>query len=332
MKYPLVGRTGVRVSSLAFGTMTFGGQANLEQSHALYKRCREAGITHFDTADVYNEGRSEELLGSFIKHERDQVFIASKCYFATGPGPNARGTSRYHLLRACDASLARLETDRIDLYYLHRFDDEADLEETLRGVELLVQSGKVLYPAVSNFAAWQVAKALGVQALHHWAPLVAMQPMYSLAKRQAEVELLPMARAEKLAVFSYGPLGGGLLSGKYGLDDRPRDGRLSAWPAYTKRYADASNYELAERFRTLAREAGVHPVTLAVAWVQSNPAITAPLLGAHTLEQLEPALAAAEYTLSSDLHAAITALTIDPPPATDRVEERTMGSQSVVRR
>lgn len=332
MEYVLLGRTGVRVSRLAFGTMTFGGQADAQTSRALYARCRDAGVNHFDTADVYNEGRSEEILGALVAHERDEVVLASKCFFATGPGPNARGTSRARLVRSCEATLRRLRTDRVELYYLHRFDDEADLEESLRGVEQLVQSGKVLYPAVSNFAAWQVMKSLGIQALNRWAPLVAVQPMYSLAKRQAEVELLPMAQSERLAVFPYGPLGGGLLSGKYGATERPGGARLTEWPAYKSRYGDAANYELAERFRALAGEHGVHPATLAVAWVRSHPGVTAPLLGARSVEQLEPSLAAETFALSDELRARVSALAPEPPPATDRNEERTMGSQSVVRR
>lgn len=332
MEYAPLGRTGLRVSRLAFGTMTFGGQSDAQTSRALYARCREAGVNHFDTADVYNDGRSEELLGAFIAHERDEIVLASKCFFATGKGPNARGTSRARLVRSCEGSLRRLRTDRIELYYLHRFDDDADLEESLRGVEQLVQSGKVLYPAVSNFAAWQVTKALGIQALHHWAPLVALQPMYSLAKRQAEVELLPMAQSERVAVFPYGPLGGGLLSGKYGTADRPADGRLCAWPAYSARYGDGANYELAERFRTLAGELGVHPATLAVAWVRAHPGVTAPLLGARSVEQLEPALRAEGFAMDDELRARVSALSPEPPPATDRTEERSMGSQSVVKR
>ena len=224
-------------------------------------------------------------------------------------------------MRACEASLRRLGTDRIDLYYLHRWDDDADLEETLRGVELLVQSGKVLYPAVSNVSAWQTMKALGIERQNRWAPLAAMQPMYNLAKRQAEVELLPLARSEGLAVFPYSPLGGGLLSGKYGARDRPADGRIATWAMYQARYGAEDHFTLAERFRVLAAEHGWHPATLAIAWVLGNPAVTAPILGATRVEQLEPALAAAERPLSAELYAQVGALWPEPPPATDRNEE-----------
>lgn len=321
MQYAQLGRTGVKVSRLAFGTMTFGGDADEATSRALFHRCLDAGINHFDTADVYNGGRSEEILASLIGERRDELVIASKAYFPTGSDRNARGTSRRHLVRACEASLRRLATDRIDLYYLHRFDDDADLEESLRAMESLVSRGKVLYPAVSNFAAWQVTKALGLQALHHWSPFVAIQPMYNLVKRQCESELLPMARSERLAVFPYSPLGGGLLSGKYGANDRPASSRLSDWPMYRLRYGEGPLYEVAEQFRALAHEFNVHPATLAIAWVMAQPGITAPLLGARSLAQLEPALAAADYALDPALAARVTALFPSPPPATDRNEE-----------
>src|SRR5262249_29763308 len=157
----------------------------------------------FDCADVYSQGRAEEILGELIAGERDQIVLASKASFPTGKDPNACGGSRFHLVRACEASLKRLRTDRIDLYYVHRFDPRTDLEETLRGVELLVQAGKVLYPAVSNFAAYQTQRAIDLAERHHWAKLMAIQPMYNLLKRQAEVELLPMARDNALGVFPY---------------------------------------------------------------------------------------------------------------------------------
>jgi aryl-alcohol dehydrogenase-like predicted oxidoreductase len=321
VKYTLLGKTGARVSSLAFGTMTFGGDADADGSAALFRRCLDAGINHFDTADVYNGGRSEEILGALVRGVRDRVVLASKAYFPVSTDPNGRGTSRYHLVRACEASLRRLGTDRLDLYYLHRFDDDADLEESLRGIEQLVSQGKVLYPAVSNFAAWQIAKSLGIQALHRWAPLVAMQPMYNLVKRQVESELLPLARSERLAVFPYSPLGGGLLSGKFSAHERPAGSRLTEWPMYKVRYGEPSLYEVAESFRAIAAEAGVHPVTLAVAWVSAQPGVTAPILGARSVAQLEPALAAAEFTLDPELARRVSALYPSPPPATDRNEE-----------
>jgi aryl-alcohol dehydrogenase-like predicted oxidoreductase len=321
MKLVPLGRTGLKVSQLALGTMTFGDPAAPDTAAEIFHRCREAGINHFDTADVYQKGRSEEILGELIRPCREQVVLASKVYFPTSTDPNARGGSRLHLVRSVEASLRRLGTDRIDLLYLHRFDDATRLDETLRGLDHLIARGMVLYPAVSNFAAWQTTKALGLQHALGFAPIVALQPMYNLAKRQAEVEILPMAQSEGLAVFPYSPLGGGLLSGRYGASERPAEGRLSTWEIYRVRYGATGYYDLADRFRALASEHGAHPVSLAIAWVMSHPAVTAPLIGARNLAQLAPALAAGDVAMTDDLRAAISALSPTPPPATDRNEE-----------
>lgn len=321
MEHVFLGKTGVKVSRLALGTMTFGGDADRATSAAIYRRAREAGIDHLDTADVYNKGTTEEIVGELVAPERDRIVLATKAYFPAGEGPNDRGTSRYHLVRAVEASLRRLRTDRIDLYYLHRFDDRTDLEETLRAVEDLVRSGKILYPAISNFSAWQTVKSLGVQRLFGMQPVVAIQPMYNLVKRQAEVELLPMAASEGLAVFPYSPLGGGLLSGKYGVTDRPAGARLTTWELYKARYGDEATFEAAERFRGLARELDLAPASLAIAWVMSHPAVTAPIVGARNVEQLEAAVAAASLVVTPELRARVSALTPAPPPATDRNEE-----------
>lgn len=323
MRYRFLGTTGVRVSTLAFGTMPFGGAVDEPNAALLFNRCRDAGINHFDSADVYNEGRAEQILGKLMAGCRDELVISSKAYFPTGTDPNARGLSRRHLVQAVEASLRRLGTDRIDLFYMHRHDDHTGLEESLRALDDLVSQGKILYPAVSNFAAWQTARAIGHAERLGLAKPVCIQPMYNLAKRQAEVELLPMAAAEQLGVFPYNPLGGGLLAGAYAGARRPERGRLVDNAMYKQRYASAQNFELAERFVALARELGQHPATLAVAWVGSHPAVTAPILGARTIEQLEPLLASAELELDAGTRARISALTPEPPPATDRNEERT---------
>lgn len=321
MRYEFLADTGVRVSALAFGTMSFGGDADAETSEAIFRRCRDAGIDHFDCADVYNEGRAEEILGRLIADCRDEVFLATKGFFPTADHPNARGASRRHLTRAVEASLERLGTDRVDLYYVHRFDSKTALEETLRALDDLVRAGKVVYLAVSNFAAWQVEKALGISALHGLHAIKAIQPMYNLAKRQAEVEILPMAEAEGLAVFSYSPLGGGLLTGKYGRGKRPESGRIVENPMYATRYGEEEAFGVAERFAAFAAERGFDPVALAVAWVAGHPAVTAPLIGARNVEQLEGSLAALEIDMTPELRDGISALSPAPPPATDRSEE-----------
>ncbi|HWO09224.1 MAG TPA: aldo/keto reductase [Polyangiaceae bacterium] len=320
MEYRSLGHTGVQVSRLCFGTMSFGGDADEPTSHALYQRCREAGINFFDTADVYNAGRSEAILGKLIAAERDDLVIASKAHFPTGKAPTARGSSRYHLVRAVEASLRRLGTDRIDILYLHHYDAHTALDDTLKSLELLIEQGKVLYPAASNFAAWQAMRALGIAERHGWAKLAVLQPMYNLAKRQAEVEILPMAEAMGLGVCSYSPLAGGLLSGKYDAADA--QGRLTTNAMYKTRYGAPTYHELAARFSALARELGFHPATLAVAWVASHPAITAPILGARNPAQLEPALGALDVPMTPELRARLSQLAPAPPPATDRTEER----------
>jgi aryl-alcohol dehydrogenase-like predicted oxidoreductase len=317
-----LGRTGVKVSRLCFGTMSFGGDADEATSAALFARCREAGINFFDCANIYSGGRAEEILGRLAEPCRDDLVLTSKAYFPTGPDVNARGSSRRHLTLAVEASLKRLRTDRIDLFFLHRFDERTPLEETLRAVEDLVRAGKILYAGASNFAAWQVMKALGIAALRGYSPLVCLQPMYNLVKRQAEVELLPMAQAENLGVISYSPLGGGLLSGKYAPGAAPQGTRLTSNPMYKVRYGDERMPETAARFSALAREHGFAPAALAVAWVASHPAVTAPIIGARNTAQLEESLQATALPMTPELRAAVSALTPEPPPATDRNDER----------
>ena len=323
MNYRYLGSTGVKVSPLCLGTMSFGGQADAETAADMFHRCRDLGINAFDCANVYEDGRSEEILGDLITDCRDDVVITSKAYFPTGDGPNDRGASRYHLVRAVENSLERLGTDRLDVLFIHRFDEKTALSETLRALDDLVQEGKVLYLGASNFAAWQVMKALGLQRQEGWTPFHVIQPMYNLAKRQAEVELLPMAEQENLGVLSYSPLGGGLLTGKYGLDDRPDEGRLVENEMYQTRYGEKVNYEIAERFSEFAEDNGYDPVALAVSWVASHPAVTAPIIGGRNLKQLEGSLAALDVKMTSDLREEISSISPTPPPATDRVEERT---------
>jgi aryl-alcohol dehydrogenase-like predicted oxidoreductase len=316
-----LGKTGVRVSRVALGAMAFGSEADEATAASIWRTARDAGVNLIDTADVYNDGRSEQIVGRLMHRERDQIVLATKGYFPTGKGPNDRGASRYHLVRAVEASLRRLDTDRIDIYYLHRFDDVTDPDETLRALDDLVRAGKILYPACSNFAAWQVAHALGRQRLSGWAPLVAIQPMYNLVKRQVEVEILPMAQSLGLAVIAYGPTGGGLLTGKYGVDHKPDTGRLIDTKMYSIRYADPRYLAIAGQFTALAAELGHPPATLAVAWVASHPGVTSVLIGGRSVEQLAPTLAANQLVLDDETRARISALSPEPPPATDRNEE-----------
>jgi len=326
MNYRFLGKTGVKVSSLCFGTMSFGGIADKKVSREMFNQCRDAGINFFDCADVYVKGKSEEILGEFMADCRDEVVITSKVYFNTGKGINNGGANRYHIVRAVEASLKRLKTDYIDLYFIHHFDETTPIEETLSVLNDLVRQGKVLYIGASNYAAWQVAKALGISKQHAWARFECIQPMYNLVKRQAEVEMLPMALSEQVGVISYSPLGGGLLSGKYGVKQKPASGRLLENEMYKVRYADEEVYRIAERFTACAKELAVNPVSLAIAWVHATPGITAPILGARNPEQLAPAIAALDIDMTTELYERISQLSPKPPIATDRNEESEDGA------
>lgn len=322
MKYKYLGRTGVQVSELCFGTMSFGEDADEETSEQMYRRCREAGINFFDCANVYAGGQSEELLGKFIATEREQVVITSKVYFPTGNDPNARGASRRNIQLAVEKSLRRLQTDWIDIYFIHHFDEHTPIEETLRSLDDLVRQGKILYPAVSNFSAWQIMKALGISHYEQLARFEVIQPMYNLVKRQAEVEILPLAQAQGLAVTPYSPLGGGLLTGKYTGEQTPEVGRLKSSKMYEIRYGEEWMYTAATDFAEFARSHGYTPASLAVAWVAHHPAVTAPIIGARYLAQLEDSLQAVELEMTEELYEQISALTPRPAVATDRSEER----------
>ncbi len=321
MKYKALGATGVKVSELCFGTMSFGGDASEDEADRMFRACRERGVNFFDCADVYVGGKSEEILGRVMAGERDDLVITSKCHGPTGDDINARGGNRRHIVRAVEASLKRLNTDRIDVLFMHRFDNSLPLEETLRALESVVQSGKVLYIGASNYAAWQVAKALGISERRGWSRIDVIQPMYSLVKRQVEVELFPLAQDQGLGVMTYSPIGAGLLAGKHRGGASNEGGRLSTNDRYAARYGTEAIHETAAAFTDYAANAGIHPVTLAVAWTGSHPAVTTPIIGARSVEQIAPALAALEFNMTQEMRAEITALSPTPAPATDRIEE-----------
>jgi aryl-alcohol dehydrogenase-like predicted oxidoreductase len=289
----------------------------------MFHRCREAGINFFDCANVYQHGRSEEILGKLMAGSRDELVITSKVYFPMGEDVNARGATRKHIMTAVHNSLERLGTDYLDVYFIHRFDEYTPIEETIRALDDLVRQGKILYPAASNCAAWQVAKSLGIAAKEGLARFEVIQPMYNLVKRQAEVELLPMALSEQVGVIPYSPLGGGLLTGKYGNERRPESGRLVVNKMYQTRYSADWIYDVADDFTQFAQEHGYDPAALAVAWVGGHPAVTAPIIGARNLEQLEGSLSSSNIRMTAELRDQISALSPEPPPATDRNEERT---------
>lgn len=310
----IFGPHGLVPSGLCFGTMQFGAGASEKDSAAMYDACRQAGINFFDTAYVYTEGRSEEILGKLIADEREDIILVTKAG-AVG------GSSAQNIREQLDISLSRLSQDYTDIFFLHRFDDDVPLEETFAELAKLKEQGKFYHLGVSNFAAWQVMKAQGVANLKSYPSIEILQPMYNLVKRQAEVEILPMAAAENIAVISYSPLGGGLLTGKY-RGGIAGEGRFSWDEKYAARYGQDWMHKAATSLSEIADQAGVSPAALAVAWVAKHPAITAPIISARNIDQLSPSLEAARITIDAETYTQLNALVPTPPPATDRLEEQ----------
>lgn len=315
MRYVLLGKTGVRVSEMCLGTMTFGNEADETTSMSIMDRAFEAGVNFIDTADVYNGGLTEKIVGRWIESRREDIVLATKAHFPVGSGPNQRGSSRRHLRLSVEGSLRRLRSEWIDVLYLHHWDDATDLAESLEALNDLVRQGKVLYPAVSNFAAWQFTKAVQLCERLHLARIVAVQPMYNLLKRQAEVEILPAAQSEGLSVFPYNPLAAGLLTGKY---LKGESGRLSSNAMYQRRYGDPDYPEIARRFVAYAASRGLSPAALAVAWVNSHPGVSGSIVGARSVDQLDDTLRSVDISLTAEQRAEVSALSPEPPLATDR--------------
>lgn len=316
------GRTGLQVSRLALGTMTFGLQTAEDVSHRILDKAAEAGINFIDTADVYplggdlaTVGRTEEIVGRWLRPQRSRFVVATKAFGRTGPHAWDQGNSRRHLLDAIDASLVRLQTDYVDLYQLHGDDPETPLDETLEALDTIVRTGRARYVGVSNFLAWRLARALGRSELLRVARFVSVQPRYSLLFREIERELLPLAAEEGLAVIPYNPLAGGLLTGKHRAGSAPTTGTRftlgHAAQRYQDRYWNQRAFATVEQLKPIAAEAGVPLTTLAVAWVLAQPAITAPLLGASSPEQLDDSLAAAAWVLPPELKQRLDELTAD---------------------
>ncbi|MEM7632467.1 MAG: aldo/keto reductase [Pseudomonadota bacterium] len=301
---------GTPLSPLTFGTMQFGGRADATQSAAMFDAARAAGITHFDTAHVYTEGASETLLGQFAKADRDSLIIATKAAY-TG------GSSRANILAGFDISQQRLDMDVVDILYLHRFDDDTPLQETFDALATLKHAGRIRHIGVSNFAAWQIVKAQGIAAGFE-VRIDIMQPMHSLVKRQAEVEIFPACVDLGIEIAPYSPLGGGLLTGKYATGGT---GRLTEDSRYAARYNVEWMRAAAVDLSAMATDMGVHPAGLAVAWAMAHPARPRPIISARSVEQLGPSLAALDIEMTAELYNRITALSITPPPATDRIEE-----------
>jgi aryl-alcohol dehydrogenase-like predicted oxidoreductase len=321
-----LGRTGLTVSRLALGTMTFGLQTDQAMAHRILDKATEGGINFLDTADVYplggtveTIGRTEDIVGRWLKGQgpsrRAKFIVATKAVGKVGPNSWDQGASRKHLLDAIDASLKRLQTDHVDLYQLHHDDRETPLDESLEALDVIVKSGRARYIGVSNFLSYRLARALGRSDLRNLTRFVSVQPRYSLLFREIERELLPLAGEEGLGVIPYNPLAGGLLTGKYRPDSKPQDNTRftlgTAGAMYQDRYWNERSFETVARLHKLADEAGAPLATLAVAWVMANPLITAPLLGASRPEQLDATLAAAEYKLDAGLKQRLDELTAE---------------------
>ncbi|RZL42228.1 MAG: aldo/keto reductase [Variovorax sp.] len=321
-----LGRTGLTVSRLALGTMTFGLQTDEAASHRILDTAADAGIDFLDTADVYplggtleTVGRTEEIIGRWLKARgpaaRGDFVVATKAVGKVGPRAWDQGASRKHLLDAVDRSLARLQTDHVDLYQLHSDDRETPLDETIEAMDVIVKSGRARYVGVSNYLAYRLARALGRADVLRLTRFVSVQPRYSLLFREIERELLPLAVEEGLGVIPYNPLAGGLLTGKYRGGAAPEAGTRftlgTAGGMYQSRYWKEREFETVARLQALADEAGVPLATLAVAWVMANPAITAPLLGASRPEQLAATVAAADYRIDADLKQKLDEVTAD---------------------
>lgn len=303
-------RSGSPASSLCFGTMQFGGNADITASEEMYRASRAAGINFFDTAYVYTGGQSEQMFGRFAHDEQDQIITATKVAYD-------KPATRENVMGSFEESRARMQMDEIDLLYLHRFDPTTPLEQSLEALAELQSQKLIRYIGISNFAAWQVVKANNVAA-SFGTKIDVLQPMYNLVKRQAEVEILPACVDQGIAVCPYSPLGGGLLTGKYAGE---ATGRLVENEQYKSRYNVDWMHACAAALPDLAARHGTDAATLAVAWVAKNPAITAPIISARSLEQLQPSLAAQDFEMSDALYADVTALSQTPAPATDRLEE-----------
>ncbi len=306
-----LGRSGLRVSRLCLGTMIFGSQVDEPSVFAVMDRAADLGIDFFDTADVYpvppspnTWGRTEEIVGRWLRSRGGDVTLATKCVNRVGPGANDEGGSRKHVIEACEASLRRLQVERIDVFYLHHSDVGAPLEETLQALDWLVRQGKVHYIGVSNFEAWQLGLAHAIVSERRLAPITVVQPRYNLLNRVYERDLLPFCRALGLGVAPYNPLGAGMLTGKYRRgDEPPEDSRFGLGDygrMYQRRYWSDRMFDVAERVEAIAGEVGASPAAVAVAWLLAQPDVTSPIVGVSRPEQLNDTVRALEVQLSKE--------------------------------
>ncbi|HET7619517.1 MAG TPA: aldo/keto reductase [Vicinamibacterales bacterium] len=308
MDYVNLGRTGLKVSRICLGVMTYGDPAwrpwvlPEETSRPFIRRALEHGITFFDTADMYSRGVSEEILGRALRDfaVRDRVVVATKAYFPMSDDPNDRGLSRKHLMASIDGSLRRLGTDYVDLYQIHRWDPDTPIEETLRALDDIVRSGKARYIGASSMPAWRFAQALALSDRHGWTRFVSMQNHYNLIYREEEREMLPLCRQEGIGVIPWSPLARGFLAGNRRGGDRGETARAKSDDYAHKMYYTDADFTVADRVGEVARDKGVSPAQVALAWILRQPDVTAPIVGASKLEHLDQAIAALDLRLSDE--------------------------------
>ena len=309
MEYTNLGRLGLRVSRLCLGTVNFGMHVSEEDTFPVLNRALEMGINFFDTANSYNDGLTETIIGNWFNQEksrRNEVVLATKLYGKTGGGPNDGRLSAYHMRQACEDSLRRLRTDHIDLYQMHHIDRQTPWEEIWSGMEQLVREGKILYAGSSNFAAWNIAQAQGIAAQRDFLGLVSEQSVYNLRNRMIELEVIPCCRAEGLGVIPYSPMGGGLLCG---VLDNPSSGRRGG--ESVRNILDTYRAQL-QAYEQLCKDLGQQPADVALAWVLHNPDITSPIIGPRTVEQLDQNVSALGLTLNDEIRARLDEIWAGP--------------------
>lgn len=308
MKMRFLGNTGIKVSPLCFGTMTFGGEGqwenigkiNQELADEMVGLAIESGINFFDTADIYSEGRSEEMLGKALGEKRKEVIVATKCRFQMGNGPNNVGLSRHHIINACEGSLRRLGTDYIDLYQVHLFDPHTPLEETLRALDDLVRQGKVRYIGCSNFSGWQLMKALATSEKMGVEKFVSLQAYYSLVARELEYELVPLAKDQNLAILPWSPLAGGFLTGKFRKDKpEPEGARRSDPKGRFLQFNEEKGHKIVDKLEVIAKDRDVSVAETAINYLLAKPQVTSVIIGARNQEQLKENLQVLEWEMTA---------------------------------
>jgi aryl-alcohol dehydrogenase-like predicted oxidoreductase len=329
MKYRRLGRTGLLVSEVCMGTMTFGDTTDEDEAKKMFALCLDKGINFFDTADVYTRSNSEQILGRLIEGKREDLVIATKVFNPMGRGPNDMGLSRKHILRACEDSLRRLKTDYIDLYQVHADDRWTPLEETLSALDQLVRQGKVRYIGASNHSAWRLTEALWVSETRGYARYDSLQPLYNLVERGLDGEMLPMCRDKGVGVIVWSPLAGGWLTGKY-RDDAPKGARLSKGGLALGMTGTPDREKVLDALLAMAKEVGKSPAQVALRWVMDQEGITSAIVGARNVAQLQDNLAATEVSLTRDQWKAldrVSRLPIIYPAMIDRMMERRRQAQ-----